>query len=355
MTIILFMIYSNKTPAFRPTRISPIIKSHLKVMKKLQTRNQFALTRAFVIGDKKSLTKKLKETFNRLHLVHLFTPSGIHFSSFYMFFIPLFAWLKKRKRYKTKKFLEVLLCTLPFFLNKFYSLKRISLLRVYGMFTKSLKLKIDIYQIFLGTFLIDYLFGTFDKSPMSFTFSFLFLGSLLSAKKFESRMINFLCANLLISFLTISKVNIIGFVLGFFTTAIFSLLFPLIFVTYWPSSILEIDLSYPFVYIIELLTNSFSTVSNFCPFLSLDFFGLLLLIVFIFKRKVLLLVIAVLISSETVYNLPKKRLRKKENHVTIDKMNWKVHRSYEVAKNSKRKCKRLILRNGHLIRCKELF
>jgi len=220
------------------------------------------------------------------------------------------------------------------------------------MISKTAKLKIDIYQIFLGSFLIDFIFGTFDKSPMSYIFSFLFLGSLLSAEKFESRIINFLCANLLISFLTISKVNVVGFILGFFTTALFSLLFPLLFVTYWPSSILEIDLSFPFVYIIEFLTFNFSGISKFCPLVSIDFFGLIFLIIFIFKKKIFILILSVLISSESLYNLPKNRLRKMETFQRIEKLNWKIHRDYEIAMDSKIKCKRLLLRNGHRITCR---
>lgn len=353
VTIVLFVIYANDRPNYRPSRISPLIKAHLKVMKSLQTKNHFALNRAFIIGDKRSLTKDLRVRFKRLHLAHLFTPSGIHFSSFYMFFIPLFTWLSKKKKYKTKKILELSLCTMPFFLNKFYSLKRISLMRIYHIFFRSIKIKVETYHIFLVSFLIDYFFGTFSKSPMSYSYSFLFLGSLLSCNRIESRLLNFLCANLLISFLTFSKVNIIGFILGFFTTALFSILFPIIFISYWLSSFLHLDLSFPFLLIIDHLTLFFSNISQYCPLVGIDFMGLIFLLIFIFKRKLRFIIFSLLFSSHALYNLPPKRLRKSENQIQVHHNSWVIYKGYEVMKQEDQKCKRIILRRGHQIRCRK--
>ena len=350
----LFLIYSNKRSTFRPKKISPMIKEHLSQMKTIQSKNNFALTRAFVIGDKRSLKKDQKKEFSKLKINHLFTPSGIHFSSFFIIFIPLIRFLKKKKYIFASYALEFLLCLIPFGLNQLYSLKRISLLRISNLSLRPFKVKIDFFYLFIATFIFDFFFGTFNASPLSFTFSFLFIGVLLSTEKSSFILISFFVANLLISFFFHQNINILGFFLGFFITMIFSFLFPMIFLSYWPSSFVGIDLTSPFLFIIKSLVSISAKLANYSPDIEIDLIGLILIFLFSLKRKTLLLALAITLSSCRIYNIPQSRIRPipKESSMVIK--SWKIKNLKQVYKDKKLSCSRRIILSGHQVRCRDI-
>ena len=152
--LLLFINIGAPRSPYRVSRTSSFIYNHLERMKGIQSKEDFALTRAFILGDKRSLTKKLKTKFTRLHINHLFTPSGIHFSSFFILFLPLLKKLRKRGRRKVAFMIELAICLLPFSLGQFYSLKRISTLRITNLIFKNLKIKLDFFYIFSLSFLL---------------------------------------------------------------------------------------------------------------------------------------------------------------------------------------------------------
>ena len=93
------------------------------------------LSKAYVLGDKSELSRKLREAHQKLNLAHLFTPSGLHFqatlSLIYFFFLPLF-WKKKAKL----KLLLVVVGILPLFWEGYLAIKRIIFLRLTFTFKK---------------------------------------------------------------------------------------------------------------------------------------------------------------------------------------------------------------------------
>ncbi len=353
ISLILFLInIGTKRPPYKLTKTSPLIESHLTRMRGIQSREDFALSRAFILGDKRSLTKDLKTKFSGLHINHLFTPSGIHFSSFFILFLPLIKKLRKKEKKKLAFCIELTLCLLPFGLNQFYSLKRISILRISSMTFRGLKYKIDFFHIFLLSFLFDFIFGTYSKNPMSYAFSFLFLGSLLSNTRLSSVALSFFSANLLLTIFFPIKVSLIGFFLGFFLTSIFSLLFPFLFISYWLSSLIYLNLSYPFLYIIQFLSNFFYQLSLYSSNLEIDLIGLIFILIYSFNRKLRFLLLALSLSSPRIYNVPTSRILQKENHLeTIQKV-WSINKGVERSVSQGKSCRRKILISGHQIRCR---
>lgn len=352
-TLLLFINIQNKRPAYKVTQTPYIISKHLERMKSIQNREDFALSRAFILGDKRSLTKKLKVIFTTLHTNHLFTPSGIHFSSFLIIFLPLIRKCRKRGLNKISLLLEISLCLLPFGLEKFYSLKRISTLRILNLVTKKTKFQLDIFHSFLLTFLFDFIFGTYQYSPMSFTFSFLFLGSLLSTPKLSSIALSFFTANLLLTFFFPVSVSFTGFFLGFLLTSIFSFLFPFLFIFYWLSSIFQFDLTFPFLYIIRNLSEVFFNYTSYSPRFEIDIIGLIFILIYSKKRALRFLIFAIILSSTRISNIPTERIRAKATNSQLDIKNWKINNQVEKGSNDNLNCSRKILRDGHQIRCRK--
>lgn len=355
VSLMLFVVnLGGPRPKFQIVKASSFINSHLLRMKEIQHKEHFALSRAFILGDKRSLTKKLKIKFSKLHINHLFTPSGIHFTSFFLIFVPLLKRLKKRGNKKFALVFEIGICLLPFSLGGFYSLKRISTLRITNILLKKLKFKIDFYYIFLISFLIDFIFGTYTHNPMSYAFSFLFLGSLLSNTKLSSIALSFFSANLFLTIFFHSKVSLLGFFLGFLLTSIFSILFPFLFLFYWLSSLVQYNLSFPFLWVINYSSSLFYTLSAFSPSVSIDVVGLFFIFIYAKTRKFRFIIFAIILSGEGIYNIPSKRvgMKTKDNNQIIT--NWKNDNKVERGRNNDFKCARKILTAGHQIRCRKV-
>ena len=350
---LLFLFNTDNNIRFYPKKISPFIKSHLMRMKKIQSKDNFSLTRAFIIGDKRSLTKKQKKDYRRLSINHLFTPSGIHFSSFFIIFLPLIKRIRKKGYKITSYLLELSLCLLPFGLNQFYSLKRISLLRISGLTLRPFKVSIDYFYLFLISFMFDFFFGTFNHSPLSFSFSFLFLGTLLSSTKTSSLLASFLVANLFVSFFFYQSINLVGFILGFFITALFSLLFPIIFLLYWPSSVISFDLSSVFVSVLSFCVEVSSIISHYSPSVEIGIVGLLFIFLFTLDRKLIFLCLALLSSSCRVYNVPSNRLRSAVFDSNQILHNGEIKNGKQIFRTRNNICRRRIVLNGHQIKCRE--
>lgn len=352
-SILLFINLQNKRPDFRVTRTPYLISNHLHKMKRIQSREDFALSRAFILGDKRSLTKNLKKIFTKLHTNHLFTPSGIHFSSFFIIFLPLIRRLRKKGFKKSSLIIELSLCLLPFGLAQFYSLKRISILRITNLFFKKLKIKLDIFYIFMISFIFDFIIGTYQYNPMSFTFSFLFLGSLLSTPKLSSIAFSFFTANLLLTLFLNTSVSFVGFFLGFLLTSIFSFLFPFLFIFYWVSSLIQVDMAFPFLYVIRTTSEIFFDLSSLSFDSEIDFFGLIFLLFYSGSRKLRYLLFALILSSSRIYNVPTDRIKLKTNESIQVLTSWNIDGGVEKSKNKNISCRRKILFDGHQIRCRK--
>lgn len=177
-----------------------------------------ALAKAIFLGQKSGIPREALSAYADLNLQHLFTPSGIHLSSL---LFPLL--LLKKKRWE--RYLLPPLYLALFISGQYYSMQRICLFRMGSTF-----LKLSTWQAFLFAFGVDFLLGSYRLSPMSYSYSFLFLGTLLASREFPKIYLPFLLfgAQLIAANVLAEEIYITNILSSFFLTSLFSLLYPLL-------------------------------------------------------------------------------------------------------------------------------
>jgi competence protein ComEC len=282
--------------------------------KQITTKQSFDKTgalKAYCVGDKRSLKRKIKKYHKKLYLQHLFTPSGIHLTSIFLILNPLLRLLKRVS--PRIQFFSILgLYLLPYLFHGFYSMKRISLIRIGKLFFPNASW----FAIFLISFLIDFFFGTFNKSPLSFCFSFLFLGLIFANHQYSGKKLVFslLTGQVLVSFFWNQPMNLAGALAGQFLTFIFSFFFPIFLIGH----LLNLKLVLvPLNLYLQMITWGHNTTKFFPEFsVTLDtlliFFFLCLSVRVNIKLTVLLFYIC--LYPKNLYNLrPKYFVRQKRN------------------------------------------
>lgn len=190
---------------------------------------------SFFTGNKNGISPYTKKAFKKVNLTFLLSPSGIHLSSFLlciMFFI------KKIKlkwvRYLSKASVLSSLLLIP----GFESIKRLSILRLIFQAKFISKFKISTEVIFFLTFVISYILGQYDKSPMGFIFSFAFLGTFFSLQD-QPKIILILglfSTQLILGLFLGNKVSLLSIPVGLFGAFTFTFVFPLCFfflISHW--------------------------------------------------------------------------------------------------------------------------
>lgn len=230
---LLFLAPSQKFEGpFRPKKLAPELHKRLMLMRyDFQNDELGNLAFATISGVKRGLKKDTKLAHQRLHLIHLFTPSGLHFSTLFMLFSPFFiAWKKSKKiRWLLPLFA---LALAPQIFTGFWAMKRVGLLKLAFLFLKVKKKHISPFSVFLFVFFFDFFLGTYRESPLSFGLSFLFLGLIFSSLG-EGKLIfalNLLLGQLVASFFFEQPLFITGFTFGLFVTALFTVIYPFIFI-----------------------------------------------------------------------------------------------------------------------------
>lgn len=171
-------------------------------------------------GDKSRLKKKFKRTFKLFGIYHLFTPSGLHLTAI---LLPFFYFLKK-KRSKLLKTLLILILLSFFWLEKFYSLKRMCLFHILKLLFPKLKFR----TIFILTFFLNFLWGGWSQSPVSFTLSYLFFGSIIFSNTKRQVLSHLFFSQMLVASFFEDYFSPFGFLIGQFFNLTFSLFFPVV-------------------------------------------------------------------------------------------------------------------------------
>jgi hypothetical protein len=170
-----------------------------------------------VFGSSRWISPSIKETFQYFNLAHVFTPSGLHLSSFLGVFI----------FFKIKKGLVFLLFFLSFLLEGFYSLKRVLLFRIIRFAFPKISLESNFYF----TMIVALCFGQFSDSPYSVCYSFLFWGTLITSRGgFFSHLISLSLANFNLSLCEGVPKSLLGTILSPILTIGFTLFFPLVLI-----------------------------------------------------------------------------------------------------------------------------
>jgi hypothetical protein len=257
--------------------------------------NRAQLLARYSAGLRTKLSPEIMEAHQRMHLMHLFTPSGLHFSALYLWLLPLY-WRYKKTKNKWLLIPLIILSLAPQLLEGYYSLKRVGLLKCAFVFKIITSLKVSAFSIFIIVFLADYIWGTYQHSPRSFQLSFLFIGLLFSVigqpKIFLFAVL--MLGQLLVSAFTQTAFYPLGYGLGFFYTSVFSLLFPLLLMSFWLSPYLPFT---PFESILaglELILISTSRITSLGPSINPGFIlvsGVLFWLVLIRSKKKMAMII----------------------------------------------------------------
>ncbi len=147
-------------------------------------RRSVALWKAFLWGDTHDLSPQLRQAIRELNLPHLFTPSGLHLWAIRLAGSPLELVLYSLHPWLHGLY-QGILCLFPFTFQGLYALKRMAFfhLVLLGLhfWAKKKKKKLNFFAIFLSVFALDFIFGTYQQGALSFTLSFLFLGSIFAS------------------------------------------------------------------------------------------------------------------------------------------------------------------------------
>lgn len=204
---------------------------HQRILNKLpqDQKKYFNLLVAFTVGDTSGL-KNLKSGYKKLGLVHLFTPSGFHFQAILYLFS--FSLLKRWKK------LLLLFSVLIFFLPGFEALKRIVALKNVELHPKwTPTILKNRYVLFLVIFALFFLLGDFARNPLSFSFSFLFLGVIYAQEEMTIRswilvFWGLFFAQLLVQIFFPMNISLSSFFIGYLLGILFNILFPMMIVFY---------------------------------------------------------------------------------------------------------------------------
>jgi len=314
---------------------------------------------AFNTGEKKQIKKNILKKYKTLQLHHLFVPSGIHFSSVMISLLPFLFFLKRFNLYLFL-LVKTVISLSPFLLEGFFSLKRI------GLFKTTLSIiKIDPFLVFLMTFFLDFLFGTYQYSHLSFIYSFLFLGIILSSNKSNLHWLpfNLLGGQIIIASLSFKSLTITGFLFSFILTSIFSFIFPVLFFSFWLGELFFFSpvLSLVSFYdqLVLLCANISLLIGSYIPSLWL-LLSIIILNFPAFKGKKRLIIILIFLHAAPILNLPRtsfiqgKRMHTfmpREEHLNIDYIK-RTRRGYKVVYDNGRRCLVKIYIHSYLRSCK---
>ena len=204
--------------------------------------------RAYVLGEKSNLTYKEIKAHKRLHLMHLFTPSGMHLTAL----LCLPAWFLRRRR---KTFLLILASIFAacLGLGALESFRRMCL--VLGV--SRIARRFSFATIALG-FGLDLLIGFWQRGAftpsISWSMSLLFMGTIV-LQRFESKRslyMGLLGAQALVGLAFNQAVYPLGLLLSWMMVALFPLFFPFFVVEsfLWPG----LSASSLFLFAVETLS-----------------------------------------------------------------------------------------------------
>ena len=339
---------------------TPIIYGHQqKVVKSFKTRRLARLANSVCTGNKIGLSSTYRKKFKKLGIYHLFTPSGIHLTSLLLFLSPLIHILRRKGRWWSLA-LDLGLIIITQLMPGFHSLKRVVLLATAIRQLRYKNEPLPLFTNFIIAFGVSALIGSYNQSPLSFTYSFLFLGMICSLQNQSKYKLPFALfgAQLIVSYYQGDPIYWGNIIVSPFLTAIFSLAFPLIFISYFiPFSwgLLEWALKW-FIQLVDWGDTVASTFGEVVGTPILIGAVLLFIIATSWKQRGLITVIALSFFCGELYNLPMgsfKRVSgaKATNYGKIDKIR-RTKRGYVVNYSSGKTCYPKLYPAGIYERCK---
>ncbi len=266
----------------------------------------FQVWKSILTGNTKKIDKTIKDQYSRLALSHVFTPSGFHLTAVMSPFIKIFS----KKIFKL--IFIILICILAFNLNGLLALKRMSLIKLFQFYLSN---KIG----FLSAITLDLIFGTFKNSPLSFTYSFLFLGIIYSDLTGIRIIFLFFFAQMLIAFFQSSTISLLLIVWSPILNLFFGLLLPIIFLLSFPMFDWQLKSGIFLIEKFNMIVELADKTLTYLPILEMSLFTLIIFLFFI-KRKSKLLIFLLLINSNGVNKSTTNKMKRSKYELShLDK------------------------------------
>lgn len=248
------------------------------------------LWESMLTGRSAPVSKWIKDQYKILGLNHLFTPSGFHLSAV---MLPLMKVVKDKK-YQ----MAFLLCIAfgVFSMNGQGALKRMVLIKINQ---KLLGQKAG----FILALLIDVLFGSFTDLPLSFCYSFLFLGIIYSGTSWM--FLWFFFGQCLISYFNGVHISPLIMVLSPILNLAFGLAMPLLFILAIPLWHWQMKIGLIILELLQNLVELSAHLSSLLPFWEVNIATLLCFLLFYLRRRYLLATLILVFSHSLNLDLNK--------------------------------------------------
>jgi hypothetical protein len=182
----------------------------------LEDQELVELWESMLTGRSAPLSRWMRERYQQLGLKHLFTPSGFHLSAV------LLPFLKISNSLRYHLLLLTLIGLLLLFLPGLGALKRMVLIKgnqkLWGLKSG-----------FVLALLLDMLWGSFQSSALSFSYSFLFLGIIYSGARGVGLIFWFFIAQIILSYFQGSAISPLLFLFSPILSFAFGLAMPVLF------------------------------------------------------------------------------------------------------------------------------
>lgn len=333
----------------RQSTLSPYIRAE-KVIKidsfahaksKLSKHDQefLKLWESMLTGRTAPLSKWMKSRYQELGLQHLFTPSGFHLSAV------LSPFLKFSPSIRVELVLLALVGVGLLFLPGQWALKRMVLIksgqRLWGHKTG-----------FIAALLIDVLIGSFRHSPLSFSYSFLFLGIIYSKLRGPGLILWFFLAQVILAYFQQSQISPLLLLISPVLNFAFGLAMPLLFLLAIPLWNWQMHIGIGILKILQWLVNFAADCLPYFPLWQVHF-GLLACIgAFLFKRWKLSLFFLFMLSNGLNLDLQKRPGPITYEYVPSGNLIKMIERGNEtIVYFEDGRCKRKLIRGNWWERC----
>lgn len=231
------------------------------------------LWESMLTGRSAPVSRWIKDQYKSLGLNHLFTPSGFHLSAVMLPFMKLI----KNKTYHL--WVLLLIAGGIFCMQGQGALKRMALIKLnQQLFGQKAG--------FIFALCLDILFGSFMESPLSFVYSFMFLGIIYSGNGWL--FLWFFFAQSLIAYFSGDLISPLIMFLSPLLNAAFALAMPLLFLLAFPLWIWQLKLGLVILAGLQKLVSLSAQASVYVPSWEINLGVLLCFGLFYFRQKKLL-------------------------------------------------------------------
>lgn len=242
------------------------------------------LWESILTGRSAPISRIMKEKYKQLGLNHIFTPSGFHLSAV---LYPFMKFIKSSQHQLV--FLGILSGAL-FFLPGFSALKRMVLIKInQKLFNQKAG--------FISALLLDMFFGTFQNSPLSFTYSFLFIGIIYSGLRGLGLIVWFFFAQMMIAYFQGNDISLLLLIFSPLLNLLFTLFMPVLFVLSTPLWEWQISTGIFFLRVVQKIVDVCAGVSFLFPSLEVNIMVLMILLLFYFRRLKFMIILILFFCS----------------------------------------------------------